>query len=69
MKRYIVVTFKHFFEQQEQEAFPDFRVRYYTIREIIHSFVAAGFHLQKFEEHRGWNGGNTPWEFTIAAYK
>lgn len=63
------VAFKHFFEQQEQEAFPDVSVRYFTISEILNSFIVAGFHLQKFEEHRGWNGENIPWEFTIDAYK
>lgn len=63
------VAFKYFFGEQEDEYFPDVRVRYYTISEIINSLVAAGFKLQKFEEHRGWNGENIPWEFTIAANK
>lgn len=63
------VAFKHSFDQEEQEAFPDVSVRYYTISEIINSFIATGFQLQKFEEHRGWSNENIPWEFTIAARK
>lgn len=63
------VAFKQFFDQQEQEAFPDVSVRYYTISEIINSFIAAGFQLKKFEEHRGWDNENIPWEFTIFASK
>jgi SAM-dependent methyltransferase len=63
------VAFKHTFEQQEQDAFPDVSVRYYTISDIINSFIGAGFQIQKLEEHRGWNGENIPWEFTIAANK
>jgi SAM-dependent methyltransferase len=63
------VAFKYFFAEQEQENFPEVRVRYYTISDIINSSIAAGFKLQKFEEHRGWNGENIPWEFTIAASK
>jgi 2-polyprenyl-3-methyl-5-hydroxy-6-metoxy-1,4-benzoquinol methylase len=63
------VAFKQFFDQREQEAFPDVSVRYYTISEIINSFIAAGFQLKKFEEHRGWDNENIPWEFTIFASK
>lgn len=63
------VAFKQFFDQQEQAAFPDVSVRYYTISEIINSFIAAGFQLKKFEEHRGWDNENIPWEFTIFASK
>ncbi|WP_251027599.1 class I SAM-dependent methyltransferase [Bacillus sp. ISL-41] len=63
------VAFKHFFGEQEQENFPEVRVRYYTISEIINASIAAGFKLKKFEEHRGWNGENIPWEYTIAASK
>lgn len=63
------VAFKYFFEQQEQEYFPDVSVRYYTISDIVNSFIVAGFQLQKFEEHRGWYNENIPWEFTIVASK
>ena len=63
------VAFKHLFDEQEHENFPDVRVRYYTVSEIINSAITAGFKLQKIEEHRGWNGENIPWEFTIAASK
>lgn len=29
----------------------------------------SGFNLQRFDEHRGWNNENIPWEFTILADK
>lgn len=63
------IAFKQAFSRQEQADFPDVSVRYYTLSEIINSVLAAGFLLQKYEEHRGWNNENIPWEFTISALK
>ncbi|GGA25529.1 class I SAM-dependent methyltransferase [Paenibacillus physcomitrellae] len=63
------VAYKHYFNEQEQQDFPDVSIRSYTLSEIINSVIDAGFKLMKFDEHRGWNNENIPWEFTIAAGK
>lgn len=63
------VAYKGFFSEEEQLNFPDTSIRLYTLSDIINSVIAAGFSLQKFDEHRGWNNENIPWEFTILAEK
>ncbi|GIP29384.1 S-adenosylmethionine-dependent methyltransferase [Paenibacillus sp. J23TS9] len=63
------VAYKEFFDEQEQLDFPDVSIRLYTLSEIINSVLSAGFKLKKFDEHRGWNNENIPWEFTILADK
>jgi len=63
------VAYKHYFDEHEQQDFPDTSIRLYTLSEIINSVIASGFKLMKFEEHRGWNNENIPWEFTILANK
>lgn len=63
------VAYKGFFSEEEQLNFPDTSIRLYTLSNIINSVIAAGFSLQKFDEHRGWNNENIPWEFTILAGK
>ncbi|GIP18112.1 methyltransferase [Paenibacillus montaniterrae] len=63
------VAYKGFFSEEEQLNFPDTSIRLYTLSDIINSVIAAGFSLQKFDEHRGWNNENIPWEFTILAGK
>lgn len=63
------VAYKGFFGEEEQLTFPDTSIRLYTLSDIINSVIAAGFSLQKFDEHRGWNNENIPWEFTILAEK
>ena len=63
------VAYKNFFSEQEQLDFPDVSVRSYTLSEIINSVLSVGFQLKKFDEHRGWNNENIPWEFTILAEK
>lgn len=63
------VAYKHAFNQQEQQDFPDVSVRFFTLSEIINSVITAGFTLKKFDEHRGWNNENIPWEFTLIATK
>lgn len=63
------LAYKHFFDEHEQEDFPDVSIRLYTLSEIINSVITSGFKLKKFDEYRGWNNENIPWEFTILAFK
>lgn len=63
------VAYKGFFEEQEQEQFPDVMLRLFTLSEIINAVIGAGFRLERFDEHRGWKNENIPWEFTIVAMK
>jgi SAM-dependent methyltransferase len=63
------LAYKHYFEESEQKEFPDVSIRSYTLSEIINSVINAGFTLHSYDEHRGWNNENIPWEFTILAMK
>ncbi|MBS4200957.1 methyltransferase domain-containing protein [Bacillus sp. FJAT-49732] len=63
------LAYKHFFEEDEQQDFPDVVVKSYTLSEIINSVISSSFTLKKFDEHRGWKNENIPWEFTILAVK
>ncbi|SET71518.1 Methyltransferase domain-containing protein [Oceanobacillus limi] len=63
------LAFKPYFDKQEQQDFPNVLIRSFTLSEIINSVIAAGFTIERFDEHRGWDGENTPWEFTIKAKK
>lgn len=63
------LAYKHYFDEQEQQEFPDVSLRLYTLSEIINSVITSGFKLQKFDEHRGWENENIPWDFTILAIK
>lgn len=63
------VAYKGYFDEQEQLDFPATSVRLYTLSEIINSVLSQGFELKRFDEHRGWNGENIPFEFTILARK
>lgn len=63
------LAYKNYFVEQEQQDFPDVSVRFFTLSEIINTVIKSGFSLQKFDEHRGWNNENVPWEFTILAKK
>ncbi len=63
------VAYKHYFDQDEQQDFPDVSIRLYTLSEIINSVITTGFNIRKFDEHRGWENENIPWEFTIIANK
>ena len=63
------LAYKHYFDEQEQQHFPDVLVRFYTLSEIINAVILSGFTLRRFDEHRGWKNENIPWEFTILAGK
>lgn len=63
------VAYKGFFDEKEQSDFPDVSICLYTLSDIINSIISAGFKLLKFDEHRGWNNENIPWEFTLLAAK
>lgn len=63
------VAYKHYFDEHEQKGFPDVSIRNYTLSKIINSVITSGFKLMKFDEHRGWENENIPWEFTILAKK
>ncbi|GGP09052.1 class I SAM-dependent methyltransferase [Oceanobacillus neutriphilus] len=63
------LAYKDYFDEAEQTDFPNVSVRLYTLSDIINAVIGSGFQLEKFEEHRGWNGEDIPWEFTILAKK
>ncbi|MGE8207165.1 class I SAM-dependent methyltransferase [Heyndrickxia sp. NPDC080065] len=63
------LAYKNFFNEHEQQDFPNVSIRLYTLSEIINSVIKSGFRLEKFDEHPGWNNENIPWEFTILASK
>lgn len=63
------IAYKQFFPEEEQEDFPDVSIRFYTLSEIINSLITAELKLERFDEHRGWQKENIPWEFTIIARK
>lgn len=63
------VAYKQYFDQYEQQDFPDVSIRLYSLSEIINSVITSGFKIKKFDEHRGWKNENIPWEFTIEANK
>lgn len=63
------VAYKQFFDEQEQQYFPDVSIRAYTLSEIINSIITAGFTLKRFDEYRGWKNENIPWEFTTLSIK
>lgn len=61
------VAYKGFFNEDEHQDFPNVTIRSYTLSEIINAVISSGFKLDKFDEHRGWNNENLPFEFTILA--
>ncbi|CAG9621269.1 class I SAM-dependent methyltransferase [Sutcliffiella rhizosphaerae] len=63
------LAYKSFFDEGEQKEFPEVSVRLFTLSEIINAVITSGFTFKQFEEHRGWNNENIPWEFTILATK
>ncbi|MNW57993.1 hypothetical protein D3C74_358330 [compost metagenome] len=63
------VAYKQYFDQYEQQDFPDVSIRLYTLSEIINSVITSGFKIKKFDEHRGWKNENIPWKLTIEANK
>lgn len=63
------LVYKQFFDKAEQESFPDVLLRRYSLSEIINSVIRNGFTIEEFQEHRGWNNENIPWEFTIFGKK
>ncbi|MBG0916943.1 bifunctional 2-polyprenyl-6-hydroxyphenol methylase/3-demethylubiquinol 3-O-methyltransferase UbiG [Exiguobacterium sp. SRB7LM] len=63
------ISYKQFFDVEEQHDFPSVSLSHHTLSDIINSVVSVGFTLQRFDEHRGWNGENIPWEFTLLAEK
>ena len=63
------VAYKGFFDKEEQMDFPDVSIRLYTLSDIINSVISSGFQIRRFDEHRGWNNENIPWEFTVLAGK
>ncbi len=63
------VAYQHFFEKDEQAAFPKCSLRYYTISEIINAVIRSGFVLHAFNEHPNFEDRKLPGEFTIIAHK
>ena len=63
------VAYQNFFPSDEQGAFPQCRLRFYTLSEIINAVIGAGFTLKEFTEHPHWENKKLPGEFTIYAVK
>ncbi len=63
------LAYKTHFTDEEQVDFPDVSVRYFTLSEILNGVIQTRFILDRFDEHRGWNGENIPSEFTLLASK
>ncbi|WP_078551913.1 class I SAM-dependent methyltransferase [Bacillus alkalicellulosilyticus] len=63
------LAYKHQFSEQEQRDFPSVLIRPFTLSEILNAVITSQFTIQKFDEHRGWNNENIPWEFTVIASK
>lgn len=63
------ISYRQFFSPDEQHEFPSVCLSHHTLSDIINSVISVGFTLQEFDEHRGWNGENILWEFTIVAKK
>lgn len=64
------VAHRKFFTSEEQTAFPNCLVRYWTMGEIITAFAKTGLVIERLEEepHRG-GYSNIPGEFTLVAAK
>lgn len=63
------VAYKCFFNKEEQDAFPDCSLRFFTLSEIINAVIKAGFVIKEFNEHPNFEDKKLPGEFTILAYK
>jgi SAM-dependent methyltransferase len=63
------LAYKTHFTNEEQVDFPDVSVRYFTLSETLNGILQTRFTLERFDEHRGWNGENIPSEFTLLATK
>ncbi|MCT4780520.1 MULTISPECIES: bifunctional 2-polyprenyl-6-hydroxyphenol methylase/3-demethylubiquinol 3-O-methyltransferase UbiG [Exiguobacterium] len=61
------IAYQSHFDPAEQADFPKVMLRHYTMSEIVNTVISSGFRLAQLDEHRGWNGENIPWEFTIVA--
>lgn len=61
------IAYQTHFDPAEQADFPKVLLRHYTMSEIVNSVIGSGFTLLQLDEHRGWNGENIPWEFTLVA--
>ena len=63
------VAYKQFFPTEEQDAFPDCLLRYYTMGEIVTGAARAGFLIRELTEHPQWTNAKLPGEFTLYAHK
>lgn len=63
------IAFKSFFDEDEQQDFPDVLLTHHTLSDIMNSVITVGFQIRRFDEHRGWNDENIPWEFTMVVAK
>lgn len=61
------VAYKKFFDQNEQGAFPDCLLRFFTLSEIINAVLKSGFVIEEFNEHPNYENRKLPGEFTIVA--
>ncbi len=58
-----------FYEEKIRRQFPRCSYRKYTVSEIINAVIAAGFRLQRFDEHPSWTNPDLPGKFTVIAKK
>ncbi len=63
------VAYKSFFSPEEQAAFPDCSLRFYTLADTLNGLLGAGFTLLEFHEHPHWDDARIPGEFTLLAAK
>ncbi|WP_214801379.1 class I SAM-dependent methyltransferase [Exiguobacterium sp. ERU656] len=61
------IAYQAHFDPAEQTEFPKVMLRHYTMSEIVNTVIRSGFTLEQLDEHRGWDGENIPWEFTLVA--
>lgn len=57
-----------FFPEDVRNKIPKCSYRKYTISEIINGAIAAGFTLDRFDEHPAWTDSTLPGEFTLIAH-
>lgn len=63
------VPYAKFFPSDQQRAFSDCLLRFYTLSEILNAMIGSGLNILEFHEHPKHNNPKLPGEFTIIASK
>ncbi|TDM05140.1 class I SAM-dependent methyltransferase [Macrococcus lamae] len=61
------IAYKPFFSTEEQKEFLDVLLKHHTLSDILNTVIKEGFTIKQYDEHRGWNNENIPWEYTLIA--